>query len=431
MIKIHNFLKKILIAGVAIFLTTPVFAGIGEVGDYGMWATSHNQELVNNQISDELTRFGPGPTVSSVPIDAKLGLAFMGGMAKIGNALIPPLNSNSSQASFVNFIVLFMLLAYAFWVAFEAYNLSISSGDAKKALKDVITTGIWISVWIIILKMGIAEYFAMIMVPIISVGAFISSFILDATTSISGIQLENHCDAIKNYAVMYTPRDLQITATSAAELLCIPSQMSNFFMTTMKIGWQWVINGVGVSLFSVLVGLYVTYLSLKCIWKYLFIALGVIADIFLALMLLPFTAIAETTAKTNYKGVAGDIFNTFLSIFKAEKLETQINRIVKAAVYFICLAIAIGVSLSLMSFIIDPRTGSFTPPQGMNDFLGGSIILILTLLLVCYIADKSESLAEKWGGKIDAGIGQDVQKDVKKVWDTAKKRWKQLKNLKK
>ena len=137
--------------------------------------------------------------------------------------------------------------------------------------------------WLIVLRIGIAETFAMIMMPIISFGAFISNTIWESIVSIAGISLPNTCEAIKVYAEQNTPACLNISAKSAADLLCVPSQMSGFFVSTIGVGWKWVVSSVGSSLFGAVIGLYITYLSLKCIWKYLFIALGVIADLFLAL----------------------------------------------------------------------------------------------------------------------------------------------------
>ena len=158
----------------------------------------------------------------------------------------------------------------------------------------------------------------------------------------------------------------------------------------------------------------------------MFIALGVIADLFLALLLLPFTAIAETIAKTNYKGVAGNIFNSFLDIFKTEKLETQITRIINAALYFVCLAVATGVSVSLLTFVIDPMTGQLNSEFGGFD---GAILLILTLLLVSYMADKTTSLANDWSGKIDSEFGDKVKKDAEKGWKLLQENWKKFSNV--
>lgn len=423
MMKTRDFLRKILIVIFAIFIAVPGFAdttyGSGDIGDYGTWATEENRSLVTGRIVDELNNFGPTATTvahSYVPIEAKLGLAFMGGMARVGVAL---------DNSLATFAIMFMLIAYAFLIAFEAYHLIGSGGDAKKAVEDILKKGLIISAWLIVLKFGIAHAFTTIMVPIISAGTYIATTIWDAITGVVGYKLPDTCEAIRQYAATSAPENLQITADSAAGLLCIPTQMSAFFTTIIGIGWKWVIAGVGASLFTSAIGLYITYLALKSIWKYLFIALGVIADIFLSLLLLPFTAIAETTAKTQYKGVAGDIFNSFLDIFKAEKLETQITRIVKAAIYFVCLAVATGVSVSLLTFVVNPNTGQLLTGFGFD----GAILLILSLLLVCYMAEKSQKLASDWGGKIESGLGDKVKKDTEKLWELTKKRWKQARDI--
>ncbi len=424
MIKMHAIFRKILIAIFAVFIAIPAFAdtfmgGSGDIGDFGRWATEENRNLVTSRIVDELQHFGPtatNVTHAYVPVEAKVGLAFIGGMTQIATTLDKTLGQ---------FAIMFMLIAYAFWVAFEAYNLIGTAGDAKKTIENVLKKGLIISVWLIVLKFGIARAFTMIMVPIVSAGTFIATTIWESITSAAGYTLPNTCEAIKQYATTALPVNVQITADAASGLLCIPTQMSAFFMTIIEIGWKWVIAGVGTSLFTSIIGIYITYLALKSIWKYMFIALGVIADIFLSLLLLPFTAIAETTAKTQYKGVAGDIFNTFLDIFKAEKLETQITRIVKAALYFVCLAVATGVAVSLLKFVVNPASGEILTSGGLD----GAILLILSLMLVCYMAEKSQKLATEWGGKIETGFGDQVKKDTEKLWDLTKKRWKQTRDL--
>ena len=176
MMWLRNFLGKIMIALVAIFIALPCFA-VGDVGDYGSWATEPNRELVTASIVQDLNKFGPTATTVSdsyVPLDAKLGLAFMGGMTTIINAVGTPL---------VHFAILFMLIAYAFWVAFEAYNLIGSGGDAKKAVRDILIKGIWISVWLVALQFGLDKGFAMIMMPVVYIGNVIANIILTAVSA--------------------------------------------------------------------------------------------------------------------------------------------------------------------------------------------------------------------------------------------------------
>ena len=425
---LYKFLRKILIAVFALCIITPCFALdlSPDISPEGSWATEHNRELVTSRITEELNKFGPTATTVSnsyVPIEAKLGLAFMGGLSRVGTALERPL---------VNFLTLFILIAYAFWVAFEAYNLIIAKTETNKVVKDIVIKGIFVAAWLLVMNHGLAKSFADIIMPLVSIGTFLSNTIWESIVNSAGFTLTDTCEAIKNYANTPTnlPADLQISSDAAAELLCIPTQMTTFFTSIIGIGWKWVVMGVGMSLFGVLTGLYVTYLALKNIWKYLFMALSVIADLFISLLLLPFTAVAETTAKTNYKGVAGDIFNSFLGIFKAENLETQITRIIKASLYFVCLALATGIALSLLTFVINPQTGELLHIATFDGFNGG-IILILTLLLVSYLADKAQELSDKWGAKIDDSLGQQTKKDAEKLWKITKDNWKKLRNLRK
>ena len=447
-------LKKILIAVFALFIAMPAFAPdntvnvsaselvdmgrSGDIGEFGRWATDHNRELVISNMAEELRDFGPAPGETQgnyVPLDAKLGLAFIGGLTHIG----VPLDRALSR-----FAIIFILIAYAFWVSFEAYNLIDSGTDAKDTLREIIIKGLIIAAWLVALDFGIVKIFAMIMIPLIQIGTYISHTIWQGITSTLGQSVQNTCDAIKIYAATNISdtlpnvqneaissglvESLKSTSNSVAGLLCIPSQMSDFFMKIITIGWSTLVSGIGVSLLTFVLGGYITYLGLACIWKFLFITLGVVADLFFGLLLLPFTAVAETTAKTKYKGVAGDIFNSFLDIFHGEKISTQINRVITAALYFICLGIAIGVSMALLTFVINPTTGAISSSMQI-DGLNGTIILILSLLLVCYMADKAEALAKAWAGKIDTSFGDQVKKDVSKFWTISKNNWKKIREL--
>ena len=50
-------------------------------------------------------------------------------------------------------------------------------------------------------------------------------------------------------------------------------------------------------------------------------------------------------------------------------------------------------------------------------------------MLVCYMAEKANGLAEDWGGKIDSGLGDKLQNDVKGLWEKSKERWKTFRGL--
>ena len=201
--------------------------------------------------------------------------------------------------------------------------------------------------------------------------------------------------------------------------MCLPTRITSFFATTIGMGWKWIGVGIGTSLFSVIIGGMLLYVSIRGIWKFTFVALGVVADLFLTVLMLPFTAIAETVAKTSYKGIIGDIFNTFLSIFKTEKLSEQINRFISAAIHFIALAVVIGVTVGLMSSVIEVNVSGI-PNQTPNQ----SLIVLLVTYLAIHILDKSDELAKKWSGGINTEFGDKVKGNVTGLWKASVKQTK-------
>jgi hypothetical protein len=143
---------------------------------------------------------------------------------------------------------------------------------------------------------------------------------------------------------------------------------------------------------------------------------------------LPFTAIAETVQKTSYKGIAGDIYNGFLGIFKTSNLSSQVKKFIDAAIYFVALAIVVSIGGALLGGAVQLNTQTH-----IISILDGNVItLLMTGALVAYIATHADEIAKSIGGGIDAGIGTNLQKDLKTLYtDTKKKAEEFIKALKK
>ena len=288
----------------------------GDVGDFGAWTTAHNLELFTTDITRDMTQFQDSfqqnvLVKNYVPVEAKVGLAFMGAMSLIGDVL---------ENSLVRFVVIFLIGAYAFWVMFEAYQMMRDGQNVQKLWSDILKKGVLISIWILILEQGPAQLFMWIMGPVVSVGTYLSDLILNAVSGAAGAALPDTCAAIHNYVATNAPTNMLMDAGSAADLLCVPTRLSGFFYTAVAAGWKWMLAGIGHSMFTFIIGVAFIIIFLINIWKFALMALGVIADLFLAIFMLPFTAIAETVGKTSYKGIAGTIFNGFLGLFKTESL---------------------------------------------------------------------------------------------------------------
>lgn len=377
---------------------------MADVGDYGNWATPDNIDLFKTDITHDMEQFQPEPIVSDyVPFEAKIGLAMMNGFSIVADVL---------DSSLVRFAIIFMIIAYIFWSIFEAYNMMKNGSSAMDFGVNLVKKGGVILIWIIILNFGPAQVFMWIMGPIISVGTYMSNLILNAIAGAIGTELPDTCAAIRDYAAANTSGNMLIDANAAADILCVPTRLSGFFTTAVVAGWKWMIAGIGTSAFTVLVGATFIVIFLYTGFKFLLMGLGVIMDLFLSVLMLPFTAIAETIKSTSYKGIAGDIFNGFLGLFKPESLSRQIQRFIDAAIYFVSLSIVIAVCAALLSGTVDANLASEIPTLE-ND---GFIITLLTGCLVAYLANRADKIAtEDIGGKIDASFGKKFGDDVKRL----------------
>ena len=409
--RLKRIFTKIIIAVITMVIVMPcaTYAAtsnlpMADVGDYGNWATPDNIDLFKTDITHDMEQFQPEPIVSDyVPFEAKIGLAMMNGFSIVADVL---------DSSLVRFAIIFMIIAYIFWSMFEAYNMMKNGSSAMDFGVNLVKKGGVILIWIIILNFGPAQVFMWIMGPIISVGTYMSNLILNAIAGAIGTELPDTCAAIRDYAAANTSGNMLIDANAAADILCVPTRLSGFFTTAVVAGWKWMIAGIGTSAFTVLVGATFIVIFLYTGFKFLLMGLGVIMDLFLSVLMLPFTAIAETIKSTSYKGIAGDIFNGFLGLFKPESLSRQIQRFIDAAIYFVSLSIVIAVCAALLSGTVDANLASEIPTLE-ND---GFIITLLTGCLVAYLANRADKIAtEDIGGKIDASFGKKFGDDVKRL----------------
>ncbi len=389
----------------------------GDIGDYGAWTTEHNLEAVKENLSGEINAFAPKmvSVESYVPIEAKAGLALMNALSLVGEVL---------DSSLVRFMIIFLIISFGFWILFEAYNMITTGADVRKTVEDIFKKAGILTIWILILQMGAGQLFMWIMGPVITIGTYLSNIILDFVAATVGMTIPDTCSAIREFAANHTSARMLIDANTASDILCVPTRMSGFFYTAISMGWQWMKIGIGSSAFTFFVGAYFVYNFVSAGFKFALIALGVIVDLFLTVLMLPFTAVAETIAKTSYKGIAGNIFNQFLGIFTTQKLETQITRFINAAIYFVSLSVVVALCCALLSGIITADAATQIP--SINNL--GFTTIMLTASLVIYFAGKCSEIASKIGGSIDDSAGTKIGKDIKELWKgttgSAKKWWK-------
>lgn len=386
----------------------------GDIGDFGTWTTEHNQSEVLENVKSDINGFASEYeneyVQTGVPIEARLGIVFIRALDYVSKIL---------DNSLVRFVNIFLIIAFLFWVMLLAYQMITDPKTKPMAtFEEIAKKGATLAIWLVLLGGGIQWFFGAIMGPIFGFSSYVSNLILNATTDAGGFALADNCAAIRAYAATHLTDTTTITPDFAADIICVPARLSGFYYGAIKFGWSLVLTGLGFSTFTFLIGLILVILFIYTAYKFAFVAFGVIADLFLVVIMLPFTAIAETVNKTSYKGIAGDIYNGFLGLFKSQDLSSQVKKFVDAAVYFVSLSIIISIAGALLSSAI-----SINSETHLITILNGDVVtLLLTGALVAYIATHTEEFAKSIGGAIDYAIGSDLQKDLKTVYNDTKKK---------
>lgn len=421
--QILKFLSRLLICGLCAFCicNTSLAANnvpYGDIGDYGNWLTTDNVEKFTSDASGDMEKFQDDfqkqiQKPAFVPIEAKIGLSFMRALSSIDYIL---------QISLVRFTIMFLFIMYAFWIALEAYKMSRESSDYKKVLYDVFKKGFTIAVWVIVLNIGPAKIFTMLISPILALGTAMSDFILNSVADMYNVNLPDTCAAIHDYVIENSATQISnnksaqllINPETAANIMCLPARISMFFYHGVGAAWKWMIGGFGHGVTQIVMGAICIVIFIKCIFKYAFMTLGIVADLFLKLLMLPFTALAEAMPATSEKSYAGQIFSGFLKIFNAQKLSDVISVFINTAIYFVSLAIIIAICAALLTNVIPIS-------RNLPYSVGGAMVTILCGCLILYLANKAEELAKQLGGSIDNSFGKQLEKDTKTLWDDTKK----------
>ena len=421
---LKKFLFGAIVAIFAIFLSTPGYCIFGDIGDYGSWATDENRELFIGNTMGDINSFKPKDIVvdTYVPIEAKIGMAFMNAFSYVANVL---------DISLVRFVIIFILIAYAFWIAAEAYLIIKGESKAQDKFLEILKRGITVFMWIMVLSYGPVKLFMLVISPILFLGSEISDLILNSTTQIAGVSLPDTCSAIYNYVTENISNENIMDAANASSIMCIPTRLSGFCYTAASVGWSWIALSIGNSLFGFVCGVAFVGAFIYLAWRYAFMAFGIIADLFLAIILLPFTAVTECVSKTSYKGIGGQIYNGFLELFKAEKLSAQVERFINAALFFVVLSVVISISAALLSTVVNLNSPGELPTINSSSFWMTALVLGLTF----WFAKGAEKIAADIGGKVSYEMGDELKKETKKFVGNANKTaqgwWKAIRGARK
>ena len=389
----------------------------GNIGDFGTWSTEANKTKVNNSLHDDIQNFQGNFQVqvkdNYVPIEARLGKVFIEALSRVGQILADSLFS---------FVQIFLIILLAFWIGLETYTLIQGKTEVKKLAMEILKKGIWLTIWFWVLSHNPADIFMFVFGPIINAGTYLSDMILNGISSSVNIKLPDTCEAIRTYVA--TSGGV-ISPQNTADLLCMPTRLSGFFYSAVAAGFRWMAYGIGHSALTFFAGAVFVAIFVINIWKFALMAFGVITDLFLVLIMLPFTAINSLFGSgTTLTGPVGDIFKAFAGMFNKMGLSEQIQKFLKAIIYFIVLTIVAAIGAALLGTVVDASVLDDVTAAGNDRFM----TILIVGCLVAYLADQAGKLAEALGGEIKPEFGTQLGKDISNF---AKAGWKQYKDWRK
>ena len=282
--------------------------------------------------------------------------------------------------------------------------------DYKPVLYEIFKRGLIIAFWSILLKYGGAKLFEGLLSPILALSTYISTAILDTVAQAYNLDIQDTCQAIHDYVNTSGIQDneLLLGKEAAANIMCVPGRFSVYFYKAVGLGFKWFGQGflIGQPTTKIIVGGVCIVMFVKSIFKYAFMTLGVVADLFLTLVMLPFTALAESMPATKEKGYFGQTFNGFLKVLNTKKLSDIIAVFVNAAVYFVSLSIVMSICAALLNGITSINTAN-------TDRLDAMMIVVLCGCLILHFTNKIEDFAKQIGGSIDNSFGKKLEGDAK------------------
>ncbi|MDR2770305.1 MAG: hypothetical protein LBB08_02540 [Rickettsiales bacterium] len=404
-------MKKLLAAVLACFI---VFAGARAddvagsdfAPDYDAWAV---------QVRGDLEAFGAGvdraaPAGGFVPLEAKAGKFFMSALSDVSRAIYSLL---------LPFLNIFVVSLFALWLLMESWQMMKDGGGGAWDLVERIVKKIaLIGIWIWVMNHDPMELFMLIASPVVAAGTAVSNTIMDGASEIAGADVPDTCAAIREY--VGADASMLIPPGMAADLLCVPTRVAVYFYGFVSTGFKLMIAGIGGSGLTFLFGLVFVILFIYNIWKFMLAALGVIVDLFFVLMFLPFTAVAEcfkNKSDTKYGGVFRPVFDGFAGFAGGNSLSSQFLKFINAAIYFVVLSLVSSICVIILA---DADPGS------SNDAMG---VLVMGCL-VAYLIGKTDELAASVSGGIDAGLGNEIGRNLVGAGSSAAK-WgaKQVKTI--
>lgn len=351
-----------------------------------------------------------------IPIEIRLANIIIDGIGYINEMLFP---------FFSNLISTLLIILLAFWLSSEAYNMINTGKTSIENGVTIVKKIILVIIWTAVILANPAQVFMFIMGPIIQMGGNITDFIINALTN---IPIDQTCDSIKAMAMNNTDTSILnyplLNPETKGDLLCLTGRISKLYTQFITLGFQWMGRGLFMQPVSFLVGLSLVIFFVYIGFKFTLESLGIILDLILGLMILPFCAIGACFGGgLSYKGlesIPNQLFTMITSIFGKGDYKGLITKIIKAILYFWILSVVVGICYEMMSYTLDSQSGIFDVNYAPGKNGLGIMSIILSAAITAYLIKKAPGYAEKMGGAINTAAAKPFEDGIDTLYKNSK-----------
>ncbi|MDR0319556.1 MAG: hypothetical protein LBH81_02340 [Rickettsiales bacterium] len=333
-----------------------------------------------------------------VPLDIRAGLLVVEGLSTVAMLIYKNL---------IDVIIWLLFIFFAFWWGLEAWSVVYAKSKISDTVKKAVKKGIIITVAVFVLKSNPAEWFMILMSAVARVGNYAADLFL---TEATGMGISQSCAAVHAMVVAGGNSFGFLGPENVASVLCMTGRITEFFWTALSQSFALIGTGIGTNVALAVLGVAGVALFLWCAVKFTIMTLGVVVDMTLMLMFLPFVAFKESFKDGWSKDApfASAIFERIANSFGGGDISGQIKKLVQVLIYIIAVALISSICYLLMKGILAENGNSM-----VYTLLGGA--------LCAYLISQTDKIATQMGGAVDKEWTGKIQENVNSLAAAAKK----------
>ncbi|MDR2685444.1 MAG: hypothetical protein LBB23_01570 [Rickettsiales bacterium] len=332
---------------------------------------------------------------NNAPLDVHASLIIVGGLSQVASIIYDNL---------LDLIIFMIWIFFAFWLGIKAWDLMRTKIQLMPFLESAAKKLIFVVIGTALLASNPAELFMMFMGGVSALGNAASNLFLSDT----GVgRVSETCADVAAW-VKASGGDIKfLTSQSVGDIICLTGRTTSFFY-----------NGIGTFLgmmtkgvLEAVIGAAGAVVFLWCIFKFAFITLGVVVDVVLMLMFLPFTIFSEIFKGDDWGDtmILSDAMKSFAGIFGGDGISALIQKMIQVVIYIVSISLVAAISFLFMRAV---------PKDFLNLLIGGA--------LTAYMIYKADVLAKKMGGAVDDKFAKLLEQNTTAIYNNTLKLLKPL-----